>query len=61
VTRITILKVYKNVWKVILKEIKTFSKVDPEKSINIRIDKFCAMGIFKFSKKPCKGRAFLRI
>ena len=40
-------EVYKNVRKVILKEIKILSKVDPEKRINKRIDKFCAMGIFK--------------
>jgi acetyl-CoA carboxylase carboxyl transferase subunit alpha len=40
-------EVYKNVRKVILKEIKTLSKLDPEKRINKRIEKFCAMGIFK--------------
>ena len=40
-------EVYKNVRKVIIKEIKTLSKVDPEKRIKKRIDKFCAMGVFK--------------
>jgi acetyl-CoA carboxylase carboxyl transferase subunit alpha len=40
-------EVYDNVRKVILKEIKTLSKLDPEKRINKRIEKFCAMGIFK--------------
>ena len=40
-------EVYKNIRNVIIKEIKTLSKVDPEKRIKKRIDKFCAMGVFK--------------
>lgn len=40
-------EIYKNVRKIILKEINNLSKMDPEKRINKRIDKFCSMGIFK--------------
>jgi acetyl-CoA carboxylase carboxyl transferase subunit alpha len=40
-------EIYKNVRKIILKEINNLSKMDPEKRINQRIDKFCSMGIFK--------------
>ena len=40
-------EIYKNVRKIVLKEINNLSKMDPEKRINKRIDKFCSMGIFK--------------
>lgn len=38
-------EVYENVRKVINKELKALVKLDPEKRIDTRIEKFCSMGI----------------
>ncbi|MEJ6711883.1 MAG: acetyl-CoA carboxylase carboxyltransferase subunit alpha [Flavobacteriales bacterium] len=38
-------EVYENVRKVINKELKALLKLDPEKRINTRIEKFCSMGV----------------
>ena len=38
-------EVYENVRKVINKELKALVKLDPEKRINTRIEKFCSMGV----------------
>ena len=38
-------QVYENVRKVINKELKALLKLDPEKRINTRIEKFCSMGV----------------
>ena len=39
-------EVYENVRKVINKELKSLVKLDPEKRIDTRIEKFCSMGVF---------------
>ncbi|MDB2442916.1 acetyl-CoA carboxylase carboxyltransferase subunit alpha [Flavobacteriales bacterium] len=38
-------EVYENVRKVINKELKSLVKLDPEKRIDTRIEKFCSMGV----------------